>query len=89
MGVINRTTISPSQGALSADAYLRIASLSIAAYEYVASCVSLPFMMTHLQQVISSPSLRNIGCTPILIERGKKVNAGLRRSSLNSNEYVE
>jgi hypothetical protein len=30
-------TISPSQSALSAAAYLRIASLSIAAYEYVAS----------------------------------------------------
>jgi hypothetical protein len=30
-------TISPSQSALSAAAYLRIASISIAAYEYVAS----------------------------------------------------
>jgi hypothetical protein len=29
--------ISPSQGALSAAAYMRIASISIAAYEYVAS----------------------------------------------------
>ncbi|KAI0255504.1 hypothetical protein BJV78DRAFT_679309 [Lactifluus subvellereus] len=36
MGILTPgTTISPSQGALSVDAYLRIASLSIAAYDYI------------------------------------------------------
>ncbi|KAI0251695.1 hypothetical protein BJV78DRAFT_418407 [Lactifluus subvellereus] len=40
------TTISPSQVALSTAAYLRVASLSIAAYECVSSCVSLPFIVT-------------------------------------------
>ena len=84
MGVLaTGTTISPSQEALSADAYLRIASLSIAAYEYVANCVSLPVIMTHLRQVISSPSLRNIGCTPLLIEKGIKINVCSRRLSFD------
>jgi hypothetical protein len=36
----------PSQGALKTAAYMRIAALSFAAYEYVISCVSLPFIET-------------------------------------------
>jgi hypothetical protein len=45
--------ISPSMSALSTAAYMRIASLSIAAYEYVASRLSLPFIVTHAGSVFS------------------------------------
>ena len=62
------TTIYPSAGALAADNNLRIASLTMAAYEYVVDCRSL--VGTHIRLAISSPSLQNIGYISPLIAEG-------------------
>jgi hypothetical protein len=44
MSALATSTILAAQSSgLTTAAYLRIASISIAAYEYVASCVTLPF----------------------------------------------
>ena len=69
------TPITPSQGALAIDTKLHIVSMSIAAYEYVANCISLLLIVTHIWPAISSPSLRNIGYTRPLIETSKEIDA--------------
>jgi hypothetical protein len=45
--------ISPSMSALSTATYMRVASISIAAYEYVASRLSPPLIVIHARSVIS------------------------------------
>jgi hypothetical protein len=62
---------------------LRTASLSIAAYEYVFSCVSPPLIVTHIRPAISLPSLWNIDCIGPPIETCKKIAASFRRYSLD------
>lgn len=64
------TTIYPSVGALAADNNLRVASLTMAAYEYVVDRRSRPFVGTHIHLVISSPSLQNTGYINLLIVEG-------------------
>jgi hypothetical protein len=76
------TSIALSDGAITVATNLRIASLSIAAYEYVAS-ISLPLVVTHTWPAISSPSLWNIGCIDPPIEAGKKTDATLQRYSID------
>ena len=64
-------TIYPSAGALAADNNLRIASLTMAAYEYVVDWRSRPFVGTHtIRIVISSPSLQNTGYISPAITEG-------------------
>jgi hypothetical protein len=80
MGMFStNTTVTASGGAATANADLRVASLSIAAYECVSSCVSLPLIVTHILPAISLPSLWNIGCTKLPIEGCKNICASLRR----------
>jgi hypothetical protein len=69
----------PRSGALTTAAYLRIASLAIAAYEYVVSHVLVTFVITQSQPVFSSPSRQNIVCTSPLIEGGRKLRTSSRR----------
>ena len=64
------TTIYPSAGDLAADNNLRIASLAMAAYEYVVDRKSQPSVGTHIHLVISSPSLQNTGYTSLLVAEG-------------------
>jgi hypothetical protein len=68
------TTATLSDGAAVTNAHLRVASLSIAAYEYVSGSVSL-LIVTHIRPAISLPSLWNIGCIGPSIEAGKKTGA--------------
>ncbi len=55
IGVVEATatTIYPSAGALAADNNLRVASLTMAAYEYVVDCRSRPLVGTHIRPAIS------------------------------------
>jgi hypothetical protein len=81
------TTITLSDSLFTTASDLRVASLSLAAYECVASCVSLPLIVTHTRPAISSPSLWNIGCTGPLVDACKKVDASLLRYVFNWNTF--
>ena len=74
------TNITPNQGLLAAATNLRVASMSIAAYEYVASRISPLLIVPRIRLAISSPSLWNFGCTSLLIESGKKLKADVLKS---------
>lgn len=78
-------TINPNQGALDAANNLRIASMTILAYEYVVLCVLLVLLGTYIRPVISSHSLPNSGCTRRQIDVGEEADAGVRRSRFNLN----
>jgi hypothetical protein len=73
------TNINPNQGSLAIATYLRVASMSIAAYEYVASRISPPLIVTHVRPATSAPSLWNFDCTSLLIESGKKLDVHSQR----------
>jgi hypothetical protein len=77
------TTATSSDNGIATATNLRVASLSIAAYEYVSSCVSPPISVIHIRPAISLPSLWNIGCTGPLIEACKKIAASFWRYSLD------
>jgi hypothetical protein len=77
------TTATSSDNGLGTATNLRVASLSIAAYEYVSSCVSPPLSVTHIRPAISLPFLWNIGCTSPIIETSKKIAASFWRYSLD------
>ena len=64
------TTIYPSAGDLAADNNLRVASLAMAAYEYVVDRRSRASVWTHIRLVISSPSLQNTGYINLLVAEG-------------------
>ena len=72
-------SITPSAAAIALSTDTRIVSLSIAAYEYVASFVSPPFITTHIRSAISSLSRGSIACIRPPMEGGKKVDATLER----------
>ena len=78
-------TINPNQGALSWANNLRIASLTILAYEYVVRCIFLALLRTYIRPVISSHSLPNSGFTKQQVDAGKEAHARLRRSRFNRN----
>jgi len=82
------TTATSSDNGLTTATNLRIASLSIAAYEYVYSCVSPPISMIHIWPAISLPSLWNIGCTGPPIEAGKKVAGSLWRYNFDLDTLI-
>jgi hypothetical protein len=65
-------------GAYAVSSNLRVVSISIAAYEYVAKYFSLLLVVAHIRLAISSPSLGNIDCIDPLTEEGKEVDASLR-----------
>jgi hypothetical protein len=67
------------QDVLAVTTILRVVCMSISAYEYVASCVSPPFIITHIRSAISSLSRGSIACIRPPMEGGKKVNANLER----------
>ena len=74
MGVVDvatATNIDPSQGALAVANNLRIASLTIAAYEYVASYASLT-LHSDLWPVSSSHSLLKFAYTRLRVDVGEK-----------------
>ena len=49
--------VTPTQSALTAAAYMRIVSLSIAGYEYVTNSIVLPFIVTHsASYILTLPS---------------------------------
>jgi hypothetical protein len=60
------TTINASQGAIITATCMRVASMSVAAYEYVANSISLSVVVPHVLPAISLPSLWSIGCTSLL-----------------------
>jgi hypothetical protein len=81
--------IDPSHGALTVDNNLRIASISIAAYEYVVLTVLLIFVMTYTLPVISLPFLLNIGYTKPQADVGRKLHVRMRRLHSNRNRAPE
>jgi hypothetical protein len=87
MGVLGTST-SLSPGALAVTTNLRVVSISIAAYEYVASCPSLPLIEAHILPAICLLSLGNIVCISRPTEGGKKVNTSLRRPGLPSTRWI-
>jgi hypothetical protein len=60
------TSINASQGAITTATSMRVAPMSVAAYEYAVKCISLSVVVTHVLPAISLPSLWNIGCTTLL-----------------------
>jgi hypothetical protein len=85
MGVLaTSTTIDPAELAVTNN--IRVVAMSIAAYEYGLSCLSLPLIVAHIRLVISSPSLGNIDCIspPTRTKGGKKVDTSLRGNDLHS-----
>jgi hypothetical protein len=81
------TNINPSQGAVTAATSIRIASMSIAAYEYAANCISLSIIITHVLPAISLPFHWNIGYTSLLINLGKKGDANSLRQAFNRRTF--
>ena len=81
------TNINPNQSSLAVATNLRVVSMSIAAYEYVASRISPPLIVTHVRSATSSPSLWSFSCTSLLIESGKKVDIHSQRESLDRNTF--
>jgi hypothetical protein len=77
------TNINPSQGAIRTATSIRIASMSIAAYEYAANYISLSIIITHVLPAISLPSHWSIGYTSLLINLGKKGDANSPRQAFN------
>ena len=75
------SAIYPSPSAIKADNDLRVASLTIAAYEYVVGCRSGPLVGTHIRLVISSPSLQNTGYISPLITEGERLQIMQRVSN--------
>jgi hypothetical protein len=75
------TTPVPYKALPTMAAYLRVAAMSVAAYEYAASCATLPFIKAHSRPVFSLPSLQNIACIHPLIVGGKGVDTNSRRYS--------
>ena len=70
-----------SSGAL-VSTNCRIASLSIAAYEYVIKSHLLPVVVTYVRPVISSLSLPKFGYTGPQVHVGKKVSPGCEGRAL-------
>jgi len=73
--------IGPNHGALKAADYLRVASMAIAAYEYVVCKVSMTVIVTYPRPVISSLSLLNFGYTRLQVHVGKTVDVRILRGS--------
>jgi hypothetical protein len=72
---ISPRDIGPNQGALTAADHLRVASMAVAAYEYVVHKVSMTVIVTYPRPVISSLSLPNFGCTRLQAHVGKTIDA--------------
>src|SRR5260221_4792808 len=75
------------QGALAWANNLRIASMTLLAYEYVVRCVLLALLRTYIRPVISSHSPPNCGCTRRQPDVGKKADARVRRSRFNETHH--
>jgi hypothetical protein len=75
--------IDPNHGALKAADYLRVASMAIAAYEYVVGIVFLTVVVTYPLPVISSPSLPNFGYTRLQVHVGKTFDVRIRGSQFD------
>ena len=67
------STASSGQAGLTAANNLRIASISVAAYEFVASSFLLTLLVTFIRPVFSLPSLPNSGYTRLQVGEGKEV----------------
>jgi hypothetical protein len=78
------TNIYPSQSAITTATCVRVAAISIAAYECVFLPVSLLPIASHVWPAISLPSLWNFGSTSLLIDSGKKGDACLSRKVLEN-----
>ena len=81
------STASSGQAGLTAANYLRIASISVAAYyEFVASSLSLTLPVTFIWPVFSPRSLPNTGYTRLQVGAGKAVI--LRDAKIDLDEYI-
>ena len=74
MGVVAAApqAVNPSMGALTAANNLRIVSIAILGYEYVARTLLLTLLVTHTRPVISSHSPSSTGYTRQQGDVGKK-----------------
>lgn len=72
INLVSSTTSSGQSGLVVAN-NLRIASISVAAYEYVASSSLLNFLITLIRTAISSRSLPKSGYSRVQVGAGKKL----------------
>jgi hypothetical protein len=88
MGILGiPTSLSPE--ALAVTTNLRVVSISIAAYEYVATWPSLSLIVAHILPAIYLPSLGNIGCIGRPTKGGKNVNVNSRGPGLPSTRCID
>jgi hypothetical protein len=80
--LITATNIYLSQSAITAATCVRVAAISIAAYECVCLLILLFPIASHVWLAISSLSLGNFGSTRLLINSGKKDDACLSGKAL-------
>jgi hypothetical protein len=71
--------IGPNRGALTTADYLRVASMAIAAYEYVVRKVLMTAIVTYPRPVISSLSPPNFGYTRLQVHVGKTADVQVTR----------